>query len=471
MPLPNLRSLVCLATASAAMTFGTAALAAEVLAPLPLPDWKPAVRGALPDGPKFNPNRLKPPAGDVLNIESLTTPPEGFRIERRNNFYKLDGTGGLYRWAASGHFSNYQEDPTAEWKKSVPDPLKMRDGRPVTTADMWRKERRPEVVRIMETYIYGKVPDTAPKVVWTAGAVTEGNNGGIATLSRTATGRFVNPDGTPFTPPAGEAGRGGFGGGGAGGGLTVSYTIPANAPGRVPLIRGGNLQSALAMGFGVVNINGSAPNVRSSPPADDDWGAIRKTAWVVSKGLDYLETDPLVDAQIAVTGHSIGGKQALVAAAFDERVRVCFASCSGLGGAQMARHDWGETIDDVAQLSPQNYCNNLQYWVSRYNDMPFDAHFLIALMAPRPLLATGGTQDLWSDPVGAFWSVYYASPVYQLLGEKGIDAKEPPAPDTFIGEGTLVFHDHVGGHMPMASENAKYAELQKKYMKVLPKAP
>jgi hypothetical protein len=67
----------------------------------------------------------------------------------------------------------------------------------------------------------------------------------------------------------------------------------------------------------------------------------------------------------------------LIAAVFDERVAVCFASCSGLGGAQMARHDWGETIDDLAQLSPQNYCENLQYWISHYDEMPLDSHFPI----------------------------------------------------------------------------------------------
>src|SRR5205085_502361 len=138
-------------------------------------------------------------------------------------------------------------------------------------------------------------------------------------------------------------------------------------------------------------------------------------------------------------------------------------SCSGLGGAQLARHDWGETIDDVAQLSPQNYCNNLQYWVSHFNDMPFDSHFLLALMAPRALLVTGGTQDLWSDPVGVFWAAHYATPVFKLLSEKGIDEDKPPEPNTLIGD-KLFFYLHIGGHMPMAAETAQYNEMQKKYM-------
>src|SRR5262249_44715306 len=122
---------------------------------------------------------------------------------------------------------------------------------------------------------------------------------------------------------AGGRGAPGAGRGGTGGGLNVSYTIPKDAPGPVPLVQG---QGGLAMGFGSVNIGGQAPNVRSNPPSPDDWGAIRKYGWVVSQGINYLETDPKVDAhQIAIQGASIGGKQALVAGCFDERVNMVAA--------------------------------------------------------------------------------------------------------------------------------------------------
>ena len=442
-----------------------------------LPNHPPAIRGALPNGPRFIPGRPKPLVNpqtgiqeNVLDIETLlTVPDETFEVRRRNNFYKIDGSNGLYRWAASGHWTNYSEDNVKGWRDSVPDLLTTLDGKKVTDVETWMKVRRPEVLKIIESYMYGRVPDTAPDVVWTAGEPTTRMSGDIPTISVTATGQFVNKDGTPFRVVPQIPQNSPFGGGlyRSSSGLTVSYTIPANAKGKVPLVRGGNLQQCIEMGFGIVNFSGSAPDVRSEPPSGDDWGAIRKSAWVISKGLDYLETDSRVSAQIAVTGHSIGGKQALIAAVFDERVAVCFASCSGLGGAQMARHDWGETIDDVAQLSPQNYCENMQYWVSHYDEMPFDAHFLVALVAPRALLITGGTGDQWSDPVGVFWAGHYASEVYKLFGEKGYYNTEPPEPDTFIGD-KLTFYNHVGGHMSTAAENAKYLEMQKKYMKVIP---
>lgn len=339
----------------------------------------------------------------------------------------------------------------------------MNNGQMVRDAAAWRNVRRPEVVRLLEDAIYGKIPANLPKVVWTAGELTQGNNNGAATLSRTATGRFVNADGSAYVNPAGAAPVGGRGGGNA---LTVTFTVPANAPGPVPLIQGGNAQRTLALGFGTVSFGGTAPNVTSQPPAKDDWGAIRKYGWVVSRGLDYLETDKLVDArQVALTGHSIGGKQALVAGAFDERIGLVFASCSGEGGASMMRHDWGETIDDLAQLSPQNYNENFQKWVAHWDEMPVDAHMLVALMAPRPLFITGGTQDQWSDPVGVFWSGYFGGPVYRLLGKKDLGASEPPAPNVFL-EGDLVFYNHIGGHITTAEETAKYYKLIGKYFKV-----
>jgi hypothetical protein len=222
----------------------------------------------------------------------------------------------------------------------------------------------------------------------------------------------------------------------------------------------------LALGFGTVNFQGAAPNVSSGRP--DDWGAIRKNAWAVSKSLDYLETDKTVDArQVALTGHSIGGKQALMRAVMDERIGLVFASCSGEGGASLMRRDWGETIDDIGQLSPQNYCPNFIKWLGNWQAMPVDAHMLIALMAPRPAFVTGGTDDQWSDPVGVFWAAKFASPVYQLLGKKAIDLDAPPAPNTFVG-GDLLFYNHIGGHITTPEESAKYLELAKQHFKVKP---
>lgn len=480
-----------------------------------------AAAAAYPPAPgmppvKFNPERPIPTKGSVRDIESLTTAPEGMVMTRRNNFYRRTADGqtnlpgtDLYRWSFTGHFSNYDEAHTGDFKQ-VPDLLTLNNGQPVRDAATWTNVRRKEVVELLETHMYGKVPANVPKLEWTATKTTNAD-GSVTTV---AEGKYVNADGTPFVNPqaaapaaggrgaasaatpavavaatngaaapatagasaapgaAGAAGRGGRGGPGAGGspapvnGLRITYTVPANATGAVPLIQGGNAQAVHALGFGTVNFQGSAPNVSTGRP--DDWGAIRKNAWAVSVSLDYLETDRTVDArQIALTGHSIGGKQALLRAVMDERIGLVFASCSGEGGASLMRRDFGETIDDIGQLSPGNYCQNFLKYLGNWQAMPVDAHMLIALMAPRPAFVTGGTGDLWSDPVGVFWAAKFASPVYKLLGKKAIDIDAPPEPNTFVG-GDLLFYNHIGGHITTPEESAKYLELAKQYFKVKP---
>ena len=117
-------------------------------------------------------------------------------------------------------------------------------------------------------------------------------------------------------------------------------------------------------------------------------------------------TDPAVDKQhIALFGHSRLGKTALWASALDERIAAVYASCSGEMGAALARRDFGETVDDMAQNFPYWFAGDFQKWSGRWNEMPVDAHMLIALSAPRPVFVTGGTQDQWADPVGEFKAV------------------------------------------------------------------
>ena len=101
-------------------------------------------------------------------------------------------------------------------------------------------------------------------------------------------------------------------------------------------------------------------------------------------------------------GHSRLGKTVLWASAKDERIAAVFSSCSGEMGAALARRDWGETVDDMAQNFAWQFAPALQQWAGRWNDMPVDAHMLIALSAPRPVFITGGTADQWADPVGMF---------------------------------------------------------------------
>jgi hypothetical protein len=182
----------------------------------------------------FHPGRPRPePPGDVRDFETLTSPPPGFRMQRRNNFYKIDDLGsGLYRWASSGHWSNYDEAEAGSY--TLPDPLVLLSGERVTDAQTWFEKRRPEIVRLYETEIFGKVPANAPKVTW---EVTRGESGS-ATISKEVLGRIG--DSKPIAVEPLETGAQGPGGRGYTDPprILISLTLPADAKGPVPVIFG-----------------------------------------------------------------------------------------------------------------------------------------------------------------------------------------------------------------------------------------
>jgi hypothetical protein len=138
-------------------------------------------------------------------------------------------------------------------------------------------------------------------------------------------------------------------------------------------------------------------------------------------------------------------------------------------GSALARRDYGETIDDMAQNFPWQFAGNFQKYVGHWNDMPVDAHMLISLCAPRPVLITGGVLDQWSDPRGEFLAEVAAGPVYRLLGAKDIGTTEMPKPDAPLLNGDLAFHYHHEGHTVTQTDWAAFFEFAGRYLK--PVAP
>ena len=117
-------------------------------------------------------------------------------------------------------------------------------------------------------------------------------------------------------------------------------------------------------------------------------------------------------------------------------------------GASLEKRNYGETIDNVAGSGEYHWMTpNFVKYGGNWDAMPVDAHELIALIAPRPVFITGGTRDSWSDPKGEFLACAAASPVYTLLGKKGVGATEMPAPDVALVDGDLAFRNHEGGHV------------------------
>jgi hypothetical protein len=147
----------------------------------------------------------------------------------------------------------------------------------------------------------------------------------------------------------------------------------------------------------------------------------------------------------------------------DERIAAVFSGCAGEMGSSLSRRDFGETVDDMAQNYPWQFAANFQQWSGRWNDMPVDAHMLLALSAPRPVFLTGGTADLWADPKGMFEAAVAAGPVYRLLGGRDIGRTALPPVDVPIVSGDIGWLYHAGGHSVPATDWRAFMMFVAKY--------
>jgi hypothetical protein len=198
---------------------------------------------------------------------------------------------------------------------------------------------------------------------------------------------------------------------------------------------------------------------KGQPRQADDWGALKAWTWGTSRLLDYFETDKAVDAKrIALEGHSRYGKATIVAMAYEPRLATAFVSSSGAGGAKILRRTYGELLENVAAPSEYHWMagNFLKYaGPLTVNDLPVDAHELVAMCAPRPVFISGGDTlggipagDGWVDSKGMFLAGVYAGPVYRLLGRKDLGTTEFPRIETALIDGEIGFRQHRAGHTP-----------------------
>jgi hypothetical protein len=372
---------------------------------------------------------------------------------------------------------NYDESQVSTY--TLPDPL---EG--VRSAAQWRKQRRPEIVRLFEENQFGRAPGRPPGMtfdVFDKGTPALDGKAMRRQVTLLFTGDRAGPqaDLLIYTPAVAKSKRVP---------LLLHLSFVANSstvndpgvkPGKIwnrehqrvaapPPGGFGRIDAAKVIdaGFGFASIyygdidpdfaGGLPQGVRASylkpgetQPAPEQWGAIGAWAWGISRALDYLETDKAVDARrVAIMGVSRLGKTVMWAGAHDPRIALVIASCSGEGGAALSRRNYGETIAHLTAPSryPYQFCANYGKWAVDPGRSPVDAHMLVALVAPRPLLLQTGDKDFWSDPKGEFLAAVAAGPVYRLLGKNGLEADQMPPAGTPLVGGTIGYYEHVGGH-------------------------
>ncbi len=213
---------------------------------------------------------------------------------------------------------------------------------------------------------------------------------------------------------------------------------------------------------------------KGQPRKPDDWGSLRAWAWGAARGLDYLETDPDVDAKhVGIEGVSRYGKAALVTLAFEDRFYMGLIGSSGKGGAALHRRIFGEGLENLANSGEYHWMagNYIKYCAveskaGAWNAgmLPVDSHELIALCAPRLVFISYGIPEqgdaLWLDQYGSWQATVAAGEAFKLLGAKdlgvGNDYRNTPMPEplTDLLDGELAWRQHTGGHTD--GPNMKY---------------
>ena len=371
---------------------------------------------------------------------------------------------------------NYDETKVPEY--TLPDPLVMNDGTPVTSVAQWEGERRAELLELFRREIYGRSPDRLEGQHYKVVLTDENAIGGMATrqeiliyfdASEEKYIRLVTwvPNGLDHPAPA-------FLMMNTSGNASINEDQTISYPDEQQLknyeIHGfpsyGQyrhfypLELILARGYAFLSFfksdldpdfddgfqNGVHPYIYKEGqdfPEPDQWGGLSAYAWGCSRVMDWLEeAQTSVDPhRVSTIGHSRGGKTALWAAAQDTRFAMAISNDSGCSGAAISRRRFGQTVRQIQTTFPQWFCRNYLKYMDNEDALPVDQHELVALIAPRPVYVGSAAGDRWADPKGEFLSLVHAKPVYELYGIHGLptdqwpDARQP------------VFGDHMGYHL------------------------
>lgn len=190
-------------------------------------------------------------------------------------------------------------------------------------------------------------------------------------------------------------------------------------------------------------------NVERRYPPMSRWGTLSAWAWAASRVMDWIETEPLIDARhVGVVGHSRGGKTALIAGVTDTRFAMACSNCSGCSGAKLNACDLpaSEGICRIYGRFPYWFAPQYVKWANRDTEAPYDQNAWIALMAPRLVAITSATLDPWAGPRGEFETARLSSPAWGFYALPGLVGAQYPAVNDPLLEGCVAYHLREGKH-------------------------
>jgi len=371
---------------------------------------------------------------------------------------------------------NYYEEKVPSF--ILPDVLTTSDGRTVTTPSLWSNVRRSEILELFRVNVYGRVPETPYQKSFKIINIDENAINGTATLKQvditiTADSKSLTIHLTLFTPNNIKKPVPVF--------LLINNRGPENTdPTRKVKSEFWPVEEALARGYGMAVFynadvdpdnfdnfkNGIHALIDKSPRPPDAWGTIAAWAWGASRCLDYLVSDKDIDGnRVAVVGHSRGGKTALWAGSEDSRFAMVVSNESGCGGAALARRRFGETVARINSSFPHWFCSNYNKYDNNEDALPVDMHMLIGLIAPRAVYVACASEDLWGDPRGSYLSLYYAMPVFKLLGINSDIPEAMPPLNKQVMSGKVAYHIRDGAHNLLLKDWNRFMDLADNVLK------